>query len=117
MHGLLGVSCIKIKDYGEKTYFRINNPNFCILTSGHKRGKRRKPKVLLIAKNCPKNNFQKYMADRAGLARFAPIFVTGAQSFFAVASIAIFLVWLQTDYQGAGHSYILKQKIKVSQGV
>ena len=36
-----------------------------------------------------------------GLALFAPTLVAGAESFFAVAGIAIFLVWLLTDYHAA----------------
>lgn len=36
-----------------------------------------------------------------GLALFAPMLVSGAQAFFAVAGIVIFLVWLLTDYPAA----------------
>jgi hypothetical protein len=35
------------------------------------------------------------------LALFAPMLVSGAQVFFIVAGIAIFLVWLLTDYPAA----------------
>jgi hypothetical protein len=36
-----------------------------------------------------------------GLALFAPMLVSGAQVFFIVAGIAIFLVWRLTDYPAA----------------